>query len=71
MLKCRKENSTANPSKPALVMDCRVKPGNDDTENYSRDALRVRVLPSHSKKERPCTKHPSPNEQKTSSSFVQ
>jgi hypothetical protein len=27
-------------------MDCRVKPGNDDVESRSRDAMRARVLPT-------------------------
>jgi hypothetical protein len=27
-------------------MDCRVKPGNDDAENHSRDASRARALPT-------------------------
>jgi hypothetical protein len=39
MLKCGEQNLAANTSEPAVSMDCRVKPGNDDMESRSRDAF--------------------------------
>jgi hypothetical protein len=33
------ENARRNTSEPSLGMDCRVKPGNDETENRSRGAV--------------------------------
>jgi hypothetical protein len=43
MLKCNEQNLAANTSEPAVSMDCRVKPGNDDMESRSRGAFFVRV----------------------------
>jgi hypothetical protein len=39
MLTCRDTNGAATLSERAFRMDCRVKPGNDDVKNRSRDAL--------------------------------
>jgi hypothetical protein len=41
MLKCDEQNLAANTSEPAVSMDCRVKPGNDDMESRSRGAFFV------------------------------
>jgi len=38
MLKCNDGNLAANMSKLSRTMDCRIKSGNDDIENRSRDA---------------------------------
>jgi hypothetical protein len=43
MLKRRKQSTTAKSWKWRLCMDCRVKPGNDDAEGRSRDALASEV----------------------------
>jgi hypothetical protein len=39
MLTWSESSNTANLNKLALRMDCRIKSGNDDMENHSRDAL--------------------------------
>jgi hypothetical protein len=39
MLTRGESNGAASFSKPAPRMDCRVKPGNDDVENPSRDTF--------------------------------
>ncbi len=43
MPKCSERNRAASSSKPRHCMDCRVKPGNDDAGERSRDAIRVGV----------------------------
>ncbi len=42
----RRETCGPVMSKPATRVDCRVKPGNDETKSRSRDALRARVMPT-------------------------
>jgi hypothetical protein len=39
MLKCSEYDLTERLSKPRLSMDCRVKPGNDEMEFRSHDAI--------------------------------
>jgi len=38
ILPCSESSSATNLNKPSRRMDCRIKSGNDDTENHSRDA---------------------------------
>jgi catechol 2,3-dioxygenase-like lactoylglutathione lyase family enzyme len=46
MLTRGERNRAANISEPSLSMDCRVKPGNDEIKNHSRDASAPILFPS-------------------------
>src|SRR5262245_53149512 len=47
MLACSESNTAVSLNKPAPRMDCRVKPGNDDAENRSRDMFLCPSLADH------------------------
>jgi hypothetical protein len=47
MLTCSESSDTTTLSKPALPMDCRVKPGNDEIEHRSRDTFMCPSLADH------------------------
>ena len=52
MLKCGDRSCAGHLIGRLLCMDCRVKPGNDEIENRSRDAIRARVLSTPSQTHR-------------------